>query len=151
MAYTIDSLVSLISHIHSISADFLNKKISKKDSFVSSHGFILFLLSENNKMTMGEIASKINRNKSTTTVLINKLFSKDLIQIEISKEDNRKKIITLTNEGKKYNTITSKISKELLQVCYKDFSDKEKNELLYLLEKMNNNIEKQLKIENILE
>lgn len=147
MSFTVASVVSLISHIHSASADFLNKRLSKADSFVSSHGFILFLLSENSKMTMGEIAEKINRDKSTTTVLIKKLLEKGLVETENCREDSRKKYISLTEEGKKYNTMTGEISKQLLEVCYRDFSEEEKNILLNLLKKMNSNLEEQLKKE----
>lgn len=141
MNYTVDSVVSLISHIHSASADFLNRRLSKTDSFVSSHGFILFLLSENQKMTMGQIAEKINRDKSTTTVLIKKLVEKGLVKTENCSEDSRKKIISLTEDGKKYNALTGGISRQLLEACYKDFSGEEKETLLKLLVKMSRNIE----------
>lgn len=141
MNYTVDSVVSLISHIHSASADFLNRRLSKTDSFVSSHGFILFLLSENQKMTMGQIAEKINRDKSTTTVLIKKLLEKGLVKTENCSEDSRKKIISLTEEGKKYNALTGGISRQLLEACYKDFTGEEKETLLKLLVKMSRNIE----------
>ncbi len=141
MNYTVDSVVSLISHIHSASADFLNRRLSKTDSFVSSHGFILFLLSENQKMTMGQIAEKINRDKSTTTVLIKKLLEKGLVKTENCSEDSRKKIIFLTEDGKKYNALTGGISRQLLEACYKDFTGEEKETLLKLLVKMSRNIE----------
>ena len=141
MNYTVDSVVSLISHIHSASADFLNRRLSKTDSFVSSHGFILFLLSENQKMTMGQIAEKINRDKSTTTVLIKKLLEKGLVKTENCPEDSRKKLISLTEDGKKYNALTGGISRQLLEACYKDFSGEEKETLLQLLVKMSRNIE----------
>ena len=141
MNYTVDSVVSLISHIHSASADFLNRRLSKTDSFVSSHGFILFLLTENQKMTMGQIAEKINRDKSTTTVLIKKLLEKGLVKTENCSEDSRKKIISLTEDGKKYNALTGGISRQLLEACYKDFTGEEKETLLKLLVKMSRNIE----------
>ena len=141
MNYTVDSVVSLISHIHSASADFLNRRLSKTDSFVSSHGFILFLLSENQKMTMGQIAEKINRDKSPTTVLIKKLLEKGLVKTEHCPQDSRKKLISLTEDGKKYNALTGGISRQLLEACYKDFSGEEKETLLKLLVKMSRNIE----------
>ena len=141
MNYTVDSVVSLISHIHSASADFLNRRLSKTDSFVSSHGCILFLLSENQKMTMGQIAEKINRDKSTTTVLIKKLLEKGLVKTENCPEDSRKKLISLTEDGKKYNALTGGISRQLLEACYKNFSGEEKETLLKLLVKMSRNIE----------
>ena len=110
---------------------------------MSSHGFIIFLLSENAEMSMGEIAKKINRDKSTTTFLIRKLIDEKLVKCEQSRKDSRKKIISLTAEGKKYNNFTSEISNKLLSICYKSFSAEEKETLLNLLEKMSLNLEKE--------
>lgn len=143
MEYTTELVLSLISHIHTKSAEFTNSRLSKKGSLISSHGFILFQLSTKEKLTMKEIASIINRDKSTTTVLIRKLEEQGLVKQEPSKTDRRVKYIKLTAEGKKMNSLTSSISKELLKVCYKDFSEDEKKELLFLLSKMNKNIEEQ--------
>lgn len=140
MNYTTSSLLSLISRIHTLSAEFLNKKLSS-DKFVSSHGFILFQLSENEKLTMSELSEKINRDKSTSTVLIRKLEKEGLVKTETCKNDNRVKYISLTEEGKKFNTFTKEISKTIQEVCYKDFSEEEKETLLHLLVKMCRNIE----------
>lgn len=141
MEYSIDSVLSLISHLHSASADFTNRMLSKDAKFVSSHGFILFLLSENEKLTMGEISEQINRDKSTTTVLIKKLLEEGLVQTQNCTKDSRKKYISLTEKGKEYNSLTSSISRELLSVCYKNFTNEEKESLLKLLKKMNENLE----------
>ncbi len=45
MEYDTNNIASLISHIHTQTAVFTNKMLSKKCKLVSSHGFILFLLS----------------------------------------------------------------------------------------------------------
>lgn len=142
MEYHTESLLSLISHIHSSAADFTNRLLSKKLKLVSSHGFILFLLAENEKLTMGQLSEHINRDKSTTTALIRKLTAAGLVTTHPCPEDNRKKFIMLTDEGKKYEELTSGISKELLAVCFKDFSEEEKENLLNLLLKMSSNFDK---------
>ena len=100
MQYNISSVISLISHIHTETADFTNKRLAEKGKLISSHGFILFQLSEEEKLTMGEISKRINRDKSTTTVLIKKLKEQGLVQEEPSKDDSRIKYISLTKKGK---------------------------------------------------
>ena len=77
----VNSSISLLSNIHSITADFLTERLKTKGfpDFASSHGNILFQLSVNEKMTMGELSEKINRDKSTTTVLVRKLESEGFI------------------------------------------------------------------------
>ncbi|MBP5174823.1 MAG: winged helix DNA-binding protein [Treponema sp.] len=144
MEYTESSVVSLISHLHTITADFTNARLAGKTGMVSSHGFILYLLSTGEKLTKKEIAEKINRDKSTVTVLIRKLIDEGLVKEEVNAEDSRSKLISLTAKGKKYKSLTSSISSDLLSVCYEGFSDAEKKTLLKLLQKMNKNVETEL-------
>ncbi len=144
MNYTQSTVVSLISHLHAITADFTNAKLAKKN-LVSSHGFILYLLSVNKKMTKTEIAEATNRDKSTTTVLTRKLIEEGLVKEEASPTDGRTRLISLTTKGKSLNKLTSSISEDLLKVCYKGFSATEKKQLLELLLKMNSNVENELK------
>ena len=125
MEFTESTVVSLISHLHAITADFTNAKLADKN-LVSSHGFILYLLSVNKTMTKTEIAKATNRDKSTTTVLIRKLIDEGLVQEYTSETDARSKIISLTAKGRSLNKLTSSISEDLLSVCYKDFTQKEK-------------------------
>ena len=145
MQYSIDSLISLISHIHTATADFTNRKLTclspQYTSITSSHGFILYLLSIEGSISKGELSKRINRDKSTTTVLIRKLIKEGLVKEETDKSDSRIKRISLTDKGISLNDITKSISKDLLKVCYKDFSEEEKLTLLKLLCKMNDNIE----------
>ena len=145
MEFTESTVVSLISHLHAITADFTNAKLADKN-LVSSHGFILYLLSVNKTMTKTEIAKATNRDKSTTTVLIRKLIDEGLVREDISETDARTKIISLTAKGRSLNKLTSSISEDLLSVCYKGFSTSEKKKLLDLLLKMNSNVEEELKI-----
>lgn len=145
MDYNISKVLSLISHIHASSQDFTNQKLSSKNGLVSSHGFILFLLKENKYMAMSDISKAINRDKSTTTVLIRKLKDLGLVKETQCNDDSRKKFISLTEKGMEMNDFTSGISQELLEVCYKDFSTEEKNTLLTLLKKMSYNIDNSLK------
>jgi DNA-binding MarR family transcriptional regulator len=95
-------------------------------------------------MSKSKIAESINRDKSTTTVLLRKLIDEGLVKEEKDPEDSRSKLISLTAKGKKFNELTSSISEDLLSVCYKGFSASEKKSLLNLLTKMNSNVERAL-------
>ncbi|HBD68313.1 MAG TPA: transcriptional regulator [Treponema sp.] len=144
MEYSVQKVLSLISHIHSVSAEFTNRRLAEKN-LISSHGFILFQLAQNETMSMTQLAACINRDKSTTTVLVKKLLAEDLVKITTSSKDSRVRLISLTSKGKKYKDLTSSISEDLLTVCYKGFSKEEKQKLLSLLNKVNENIEDSLK------
>ena len=141
MVMNINSSISLLSNIHTITADFLIERLKERGfpDFASSHGNILFQLSVNDKMTMGDLAEKINRDKSTTTVLVRKLESEGFITGEPDPADKRSRIIFLTEKGKQFNSIARELSKELLDTFYKGFTEDEKNIFLGFLLKIKKN------------
>lgn len=141
MESNINSSISLVSHIHGITADFLTKELAAQgfDDFATSHGNILFQLSLNTQMTMGELSRKINRDKSTTTVLVRKLMKEGYVEEKPSAEDKRSKLITLTAKGMQYEKVTSNISKQLLDTFYKGFTEEEKLQFLGYLERIHEN------------
>ena len=138
----VNSSISLLSHIHSITADFLTAKLKERGfpDFASSHGNILFQLSVNEKMPMGDLAKKINRDKSTTTVLVRKLEVSGLVELKKDEKDGRKKIMTLTREGTKYTKAMEEISRQLLVTSWKDFKPEEQTQLLSYLTKLSENL-----------
>lgn len=141
----VNSSISLLSNIHSITADFLTERLKNKGfpDFASSHGNILFQLSINEKMTMGELSEKINRDKSTTTVLVRKLEKEGFITGDPDPSDKRSRIIYLTEKGKQFNSTALELSKELLDTFYKDFTEEEKISFFSALIKIKENFNKQ--------
>ena len=137
----VNSSISLLSNIHTITADFLTEKLKERGfpDFASSHGNILFQLSVNEEMTMGELAQKINRDKSTTTVLVRKLESEGFITGAPDPADKRSRVIFLTAKGKKFNQTAHELSNELLSTFYKGFSEEEKNNFFQTLLKIKDN------------
>ena len=135
--------ISKVSHIHSEVAAFLAQKLSSRGlpELISSHGNILFQLSINESLTMGELAKKINRDKSTTTVLVRKLEKAGLISEKTAEKDKRNKIISLTEKGCEYNKITSNISDDLIQTFYKDFTPQEQEQFFNFLIRIEKNFE----------
>lgn len=135
------NVISKISRIHSLCADFLRVELNKTGlpNLASSHGFILFLLSQNESLTMREISEKINRDKSTTTQLIKKLESLGYVKTSSSPEDSRIKLVKLTPQGIKYNDTTSAISERLKDKFFTGLSDSEISKLESTLDKISEN------------
>ena len=142
MQHNTSTVLSLISKIHSKSQDFLQKEMAESGlpELVSSHGFIIYTLSQAECMTMCELTQIINRDKSTTTALIKKLEELELVQTKRCVHDSRKKYVSLTEKGKEYTETTKKLSKELIETAYEGFSEEEKANLLSLLEKLSGNL-----------
>ncbi len=141
MAEQTDTSIAKVSQIHSLTAEFLKKRLAECgfDDFASSHGYILYQLSVHADITMKELAGKINRDKSTTTVLVRKLEQAGLVKIKIDPADKRNKLLSLTDKGAEYNQMTQKLSHELMETFYKGFSQKEKEEFCAFLERIKAN------------
>jgi len=139
------NLASLISLVHSESALFLEQLLAQKgfEGFASSHGNILHHLSLQKKMTMSEITHKINRDKSTTTVLIRKLEQQGYINREVSSEDLRVTYIVLSEKGKRAIQATKEISRKLNKTCLANFSDEEIETLSVLLNRILHNFQRE--------
>ena len=136
-----DTSIAKVSQIHSLTADFLKKRLSERgfDDFASSHGYILYQLNINKSTTMKELASKINRDKSTTTVLVRKLEQAGLVKVSVDENDKRNRILSLTPKGAEYNQMTQELSQELLATFYKGFNEQEKEKFCRFLDRIKRN------------
>lgn len=132
------NLLSLISTIHEKGNRFIIEQLKKNgaDGLVPSHGDILVCLYEQDKMTMKDIADKINRTRPTVTVLVDKLEKLGYLKREISQNDNRYTYITLTKKGKDFKPVFEKISNKLNDMLYKNLSKDESDILENLLQKI---------------
>ena len=132
------NFLSLISKIHDKGNRLIIEELKRNgaDGLVPSHGDILVCLYQNDKMTMKEIADKINRTRPTVTVLVDKLEKLGYSQRQISQEDSRYTYIVLTKKGKDFKPVFEKISNKLNDMLYKNLSKDESDILENLLQKI---------------
>jgi DNA-binding MarR family transcriptional regulator len=145
----LSTISSLIAQIHTEATNFLYSQLKTEgmSQISNSHGFILFTLSQNKNednselkpMTMSEIAQNVDKDKSTTTVLIEKLRKLGYVQKEKATGDTRFCLISLTEKGKSYTKQMEQISKILTEKFYAGFSEDEKKTVFSLLEKIQSN------------
>lgn len=137
-------IVHFISKTKKKMINFIEQQLKEKDlnDLVSSYGNILTVLYDNNgKLKMKEIGDLIGKDKSTVTVLINKLLKLGYIKKEKSKEDRRITYIELTEKSEKIKYKFDDISKQVYSTAYKNFTIEEKEIFLKLLKKLNNNFD----------
>ena len=136
-----NDIISLISKVREQVNRFIVTEMLKHgiQGIVTSHGDIIFALFSKTRLTMAEIAEKIGRDKSTVTALVDKLVRIGYVTKERDTEDTRVVYVTLTQKGKELKPIFDTISKETLEVFYLGISEKEKEELFRILNKINNN------------
>ena len=104
------TISSLIAQIQNDANNYLDSQLKKigLSEITTSHGFILFVLSQNKNtetqklepMTMKEISKRIDKNKSTLTVLIDKLLKYGYIIREKNNSDTRYSYISLSESVK---------------------------------------------------
>ena len=143
------TISSLIAQIQNDANNYLDSQLKKigLSEITTSHGFILFVLSQNKNtetqklepMTMKEISKRIDKNKSTMTVLIDKLLKYGYIIREKNNTDTRYSYISLSEKGKSFIPEMERISRELSEKFYNGFSENEKKTVFYLLDKILSN------------
>ena len=110
------------------------------EDLVPAYGNILTALYNNNgRLMMKDIAAIVGKDKSTITALIKSLLKLGYVKKIKSKQDKRITYIELTEKSYTIKNKFEKISNELNQKAFYDFTVKEKEEFLKLLKKMNNN------------
>ncbi|QHQ61418.1 MarR family transcriptional regulator [Anaerocolumna sedimenticola] len=136
-----NDLISLISKIR----EKVNRLIISElavhgvEGIVTSHGDIIYALIQKPKMTMAEIAAKIGKDKSTVTALVDKLVKLGYVAKERGTEDTRIIYVTLTRKGLDLKPVFDEISQKVLDVFYTDVSEKEKEVIFQILNKIYNN------------
>jgi DNA-binding MarR family transcriptional regulator len=135
------NVISLISKTRGKINRFIASEMSRQgiDDIATSHGDIIYALYKKPRLTMAEIAQKIARDKSTVTALVDKLVRFGYVTKERDTEDTRVVYVTLTTKGNELKPIFEAISSEVLDVLYLDISEKEKEELIRILNKIYNN------------
>ena len=134
-------VISLISKIRQKVNGFIVSELSGNgmDGIVVSHGDILYALFQKKRMTMAEIAARINKDKSTVTALVDKLVKLGYVIKERDTEDSRVVYVALTPKGQELEPVFEAISTSLLEVFYAGVTEEEKQLLLQLLSKIERN------------
>lgn len=133
--------VSLISKIKEKSSRFILTEMAAQGihDLAISHGDIIYTLYNHQRLTMAEIAKNIRKDKSTVTALVDKLVRTGYVAKERDAADSRIIHVALTPKGEALQPIFEDISQRLLDTFYTDVTDDEKNELLRILIKIQDN------------
>ncbi|MFC3749044.1 MarR family winged helix-turn-helix transcriptional regulator [Paenibacillus sp. GCM10012306] len=133
------AIVAVIGRIHRRSNRFIEKELKKHNihGIAPSHGDILFHLYGQESITMNQLSCLIDKDKSTTTALIEKLVRLEYVKKEQDTQDGRVFRLSVTDKGRALKPIFEAVSDSLLAAVYEDFAPEEKEQLLRLLGKIN--------------
>lgn len=119
----------------------LKNEISKDTELTGISGMILCFLGSNDEIYAKDLYNEFRVKRSTMTSILNNLEKKEYIKRVNVKEDARLKKIVLLEKG--VSEISSFIEKRdgLEKKLVHNFTDKEMEDLNYLLDKMIDNME----------
>lgn len=135
-------IVYFVSRTKASMIKFIENKLKENnlDDLIPTHGNILTALYESDtKLTMKEIATKIGKDKSTVTSLVNKLIDLGYVEKEKSNSDKRVTYINLTEKAYSIEDRFNYISSQVNKTAYSNFTEDEKKEFLRLLKKLSLN------------
>ena len=135
----------LINQIQKISSRKFNELLKEKniDEFNGSQGVILYSLWNNKELTIKEIGKITGLAKTSLTSMLDRMEEKGLIRRKDNSEDKRSIKIMLTDKEKELEKDYNDISNKMSNIFYKNFSDKEINEIENYLERIISNLEEQ--------
>lgn len=120
------------------------KLLSKEPNaqYRSEQGKILTVLwqKEDGRATATDIALASGLANNTLTSMIKKLEDQGLVTVVQCDQDKRKKFVVLTELGWEQKEIGDRISKELGEIFYQDFSDQEIREFEAYQERIISNL-----------
>lgn len=138
--YLLYNISKTIKHMTS----FVNEKLNEHNivDLVPSYVSILLCVYVNDgKIKMNEISKQVNKDKSTITVLVNRLVDRGYVVKEKCNLDRRVSYITLTKKALKLEEFFNEISEELNEVAFTDFTDEEKANFISLINRIDQNFE----------
>lgn len=108
---------------------------------VPAHGSVLaFLFQQSEPVPIKMVVEQVRRAKSTVTVMINTLERHGYVRKLPCESDNRVTYVELTPKGRRFRKDFDEISKSLLERVYGDMSVKDRERLVRLLERIEQNV-----------
>ena len=133
----------LISQVKQLSDRTFEKILKTKgiDEFNGAQGRILYILWNNNDLSIKQISKFTKLAKTTLTAMLERMELQGLIKRTISKEDKREIIVSLTDKAKELKENYLDVSKQMEKIFYKNFTDKQIENFENTLKKIIENLE----------
>ncbi|MBP3713237.1 MAG: MarR family transcriptional regulator [Bacilli bacterium] len=133
---------TLISQIKQLQDRVFNKILKEEGiyEFNGQQGRILFSLWKDEKLSLIELSKRTLLAKTTLSTMIDRMRKNGLVIVEESKEDKRNLVIYLSDKTLALEDKINSATKRITDIFYKDFSEKEANELDRLLIKIKENL-----------
>ena len=134
----------LISQVKQLSDRTFERILKAKcvDEFNGAQGRILYILWNNNNISIKQISKFTKLAKTTLTGMLERMEMQGLIKRTVSQEDKREIIVSLTDKAKTLQTDFLDVTRQMEEIFYKNFTEKQIENFENTLKKIIENLEK---------
>ena len=116
----------LISKIHYLGRRIFNQMLQRDRLDVNpGQGRILYVLWQNDEIPINELAKQTALGKSTLTTMLDRLEAEEHLIRVPSPDDRRTILIKLTEKNKALHEKYERVSQEMTELFYQDFTEEE--------------------------
>ena len=113
------------------------------DSFNGAQGRILYVLWQNDDISISSLAAQTSLANTTLTAMLDRMENMGLIVRKPDPKDRRNRLIALTEKAKSLQDDYTKISERMNEIYYTGFTEEEIRQFESYLQRVLNNLEKE--------
>ena len=135
----------LISRIKQVGTRIFDRMLAASgiDSFNGAQGRILYVLWQNDEISISTLSAQTSLANTTLTAMLDRMESLDLIVRKPDPKDRRNRLIALTEKAKSLQDDYDRISQQMNELYYTDFTESEIVQFESYLQRVLNNLEKE--------
>ena len=135
----------LISRIKQVGTRIFDRMLATSgiDSFNGAQGRILYVLWQNDEISISTLSAQTSLANTTLTAMLDRMESLDLIVRKPDPKDRRNRLIALTEKAKSLQDDYNRISQQMNELYYTGFTEKEIVQFESYLQRVLNNLEKE--------
>ncbi len=135
----------LISRIKQVGTRIFDRMLATSgiDSFNGAQGRILYVLWQNDEISISSLSAQTSLANTTLTAMLDRMESLDLIVRRPDPKDRRNRLIALTEKAKSLQDDYNRISQQMNELYYTGFTEAEIVQFESYLQRVLNNLEKE--------
>ncbi len=135
----------LISRIKQVGTRIFDRMLATSgiDSFNGAQGRILYVLWQNDEISISNLSAQTSLANTTLTAMLDRMESIGLIVRKYDPKDRRNRLIALTEKAKSLQDDYNRISQQMNKIYYTGFTETEIVQFESYLQRILNNLEKE--------
>lgn len=135
----------LISRIKQVGTRIFDRMLAASgiDSFNGAQGRILYVLWQNDEISISNLSAQTSLANTTLTAMLDRMESMGLIVRKPDPKDRRNRLIALTEKAKALQDDYNRISEQMNEIYYTGFTETEIVQFESYLQRVLHNLEKE--------